>query len=77
MEREIDRTEIYIADEVFLCGTGVQIAAVTKVEHRTIGSGRMGEITASLHHLYHAVVSGHIEKYSEWLSPVYQKERVS
>src|SRR5690606_22788780 len=56
VEREIDRTEIYIADEVFLCGTGVQIAAATRVEHRTIGSGQMGDITLSIRDLYHDVV---------------------
>jgi branched-chain amino acid aminotransferase len=76
VEREIDRTEVYIADEVFLCGTGVQVAAVTKVEHRTIGTGQMGDITLSVRDLYHDVVSGNVEKYSAWLSPVYQKEQV-
>jgi branched-chain amino acid aminotransferase len=77
VEREIDRTEVYIADEVFLCGTGVQVAAVTKVEHRPIGSGQMGDITLSLRDLYHDVVSGRVEKYRAWLSPVYQTEQVS
>jgi branched-chain amino acid aminotransferase len=76
VEREIDRTEVYIADEVFLCGTGVQIAAVTKVEHRPIGSGQMGDITLRLRDLFRDVVNGRVEKYSHWLSPVYQKQRV-
>ncbi len=77
VEREIDRTEVYISDEMFLCGTGVQIASITRVEHRTIGTGVMGEITQNLHDLYHEVVSGKVEKYSAWLSPVYEKEHVS
>jgi branched-chain amino acid aminotransferase len=74
VERDIDRTEVYVADEVFLTGTGVQIAAVTKVEHRIIGSGQMGDITLTLRDLFHKVVSGRVEKYSGWLSPVYQQE---
>ncbi|MBC8171145.1 MAG: branched-chain amino acid transaminase [Anaerolineae bacterium] len=76
VERDIDRTEMYIADEVFLCGTGVQVAAVTKIEYRPVGTGIMGEITNELRDLYMNVVSGHVEKYREWLSPVYVKEPV-
>jgi branched-chain amino acid aminotransferase len=76
VERDIDRTEVYLADEVFLCGTGVQIAAVTKVEHRQIGTGEMGEMTVQLRDLYHAVVNGRVAKYRDWLSPVYVKEAV-
>lgn len=71
VERPIDRTEIYLADEIFMCGTGVQIAAVTRVEHRPIGSGSMGEITAKLRQLNDDVVHGRIEKYRGWLEPVY------
>lgn len=72
MERSIDRTEIYIADELFMCGTGVQLAAITHVEHRPIGSGEMGPITAELRELYFDVVSGRVPKYREWLGPVYE-----
>jgi branched-chain amino acid aminotransferase len=74
VERDIDRTEVYIADEMFLCGTGVQVAAVTKVEHRPIGGGVMGEVTTQLRDLYMDVMSGRVEKYRDWLSPVYVKE---
>lgn len=76
VEREIDRTEVYIADEAFMCGTGVQIAAITRVEHRPIGSGQMGEITQKLRDLFFKVVSGRVEAYRHWLSPVYQTESV-
>jgi branched-chain amino acid aminotransferase len=76
LEREIDRTEIYIADEVFLCGTGVQIAAVTQVEHRPIGTARMGTITRRVRDLFFEVVSGRVEKYRDWLTPVYMPERM-
>ena len=76
IERDIDRTEVYIADEVFLCGTGVQIAAVTRVEHRPIGSGEMGSITGQLRELFFDVVSGRVAKYRHWLEPVYVRETI-
>lgn len=76
IERPIDRTEVYIADECLMCGTGMQLAAVTQVEHRPIGTGQMGEITDQLRHLYFDVVSGRIEKYRHWLMPVYVDEPV-
>jgi branched-chain amino acid aminotransferase len=76
VERNIDRTEVYIADEAFLCGTGVQMAAITKVEHRDIGSGKMGPITSELWDLFFKVVSGRVDKYRHWLTPVYANEPV-
>ncbi|MFQ3567160.1 MAG: branched-chain amino acid transaminase [Aggregatilineales bacterium] len=76
VERDIDRTEVYVADEVFLCGTGVQIAAVTRVEHRPIGTGRMGSLTRQLRDLFFDVVAGRVAKYHEWLTPVYMPETV-
>lgn len=76
LEREVDRTEIYIADELFLCGTGVQVAAVSKVEHRSIGTGKMGPITNQIRDLFFDVVAGKVDKYRDWLTPVYVKERV-
>lgn len=77
IERNIDRTEVYISDELFMCGTGVQVAAITRVEHRKIGDGAMGEITQAIRNLYFDVVSGRVEKYRHWLTPVYIKEAVS
>lgn len=76
VERDIDRTEVYVADEIFLCGTGVQVAAVTQVEHRQIGAGRMGTITRQVRDLFMDVVSGRVEKYRDWLTPVYMPEAV-
>jgi branched-chain amino acid aminotransferase len=71
VERPIDRTEIYLAEEIFFCGTGVQIAAVTKVDHRPIGTGQLGPITAKLRGLYFDVVRGRAPKYRELCFPVY------
>lgn len=71
VEREIDRSEIYIADEAFFCGTGVQVVAIAGVDHRPIGSGRIGPICDRLRDLYFRVVRGQEPKYVYWLTPVY------
>ena len=71
-ERQIDRTELYIADEILLCGTGAQIAPVIKVDHRSIGDGTIGPISKALQQLYFDVVRGHIPDYrAQWCTPVY------
>jgi branched-chain amino acid aminotransferase len=77
IERLIDRTEVYLADEAFFCGTGVQVAAISQVDHRPIGGGTMGPITQRLRDLYFDTVRGKIERYSEWCTPVYAEEPVS
>jgi branched-chain amino acid aminotransferase len=74
VERDIDRSEVYIADEAFFCGTGVQIASIASVEHRPVGSGRMGPITEKLRDLYFRVVRGQEKHYMSWLTPVYVAE---
>jgi branched-chain amino acid aminotransferase len=76
VERNIDRTEVYIADEAFMCGTGVQVAAIGKVEHRLIGDGNMGAITGQLRDLFFQVVEGRVKLYRNWLTPVYVNEVV-
>lgn len=70
-ERSIDRTELFLADEVFLCGTGVQIVAVTRIDHRPIGTGRMGPVVKQLRELYFNIVRGRVTKHREWCVPVY------
>jgi branched-chain amino acid aminotransferase len=74
VERDIDHTEVYIADEIFLCGTGVQVAAVTRVEHRAIGTGAVGPVTAAVRDRFFEAVGGRIAKYRHWLTPVYVRE---
>jgi branched-chain amino acid aminotransferase len=71
VERSIDRSEIYICDEAFFCGTGVQIAAITQVEHRPIGTGTIGPVVTRLRELYFGVVKGNNPKYRHWCTPVY------
>ena len=71
VERSIDRSEIYVCEEAFLTGTGVQIAAITQVEHRPIGSGSIGPVVSRLRELYFDVVRGKLPKYQHWCTPVY------
>jgi branched-chain amino acid aminotransferase len=70
-ERSIDRTELYVADEVFLCGTGAQISPVIEIDRRTIGTGRPGATTKDLSRRYFDAVRGKVPAYRDWLTPVY------
>jgi branched-chain amino acid aminotransferase len=69
--RTIDRTELYGADEVFLCGTGAQISPVVDIDHRQVGNGEVGPITRQLATLYFDVVRGRNKAYSDWVTPIY------
>ena len=69
--RQIDRTELYVAEEVFLCGTGAQISPVTSIDHRTIGEGRVGPVTKRIGDVYFRAVHGEEERYRAWVTPVY------
>jgi branched-chain amino acid aminotransferase len=68
--RSIDRSELYIADEMFLCGTGVQISPVIEVDHRPVGSGAVGPITRAIKERYFNAVRGRLPEYSHWLTPI-------
>jgi branched-chain amino acid aminotransferase len=74
VERSIDRSEVYLAEEAFFCGTGVQMAAIADLDRRPIGTGKMGPITQTLRKLYFDVVRGRVAKYAEWCTPVYQTQ---
>jgi len=71
VERSVDRTELYVADEVFLCGTGAQVAPVVEIDRRPVGDGESGPISLRIQDLYLKVMSGRVSKYEEWLTPVY------
>ena len=70
VERPIDRTEIYIADEAFLSGTGAQVAWIAEVDKRTIGSGKIGPISFKIQKLFFNLVRGNVSKYSSWLTKI-------
>ncbi len=71
MERAIDRTELYTADEVFLCGTLAEVVSVGSIDHRPIGSGKKGKMTSEIMKFFYKIVNGEIDKYGKWLTPVY------
>ncbi len=73
VERPVDRTEVYLCEELFLTGTAAQITAVTRVDYRPVGSGQMGPITSRLYQLYQDILRGKVAKYQHWLRPVYAK----
>jgi branched-chain amino acid aminotransferase len=73
-ERPIDRTEFYVCDEAFFCGTGVQVAALTQVDRRPVGDGKMGPIVTEIRDLYFNIVRGNNPKYMEWLQPIFAAE---
>jgi len=75
VERPIDRTEIYLASEAFFTGTGVQVAAITRVDHRPIGTGTIGPVARDLRRLYFDTVRGKRPEYRKWCWPVYAGER--
>lgn len=76
IERNVDRSEIYICEEAFLCGTGVQVAAITQIEHRPVGTGKIGPVVSRLRDLYFDMVRGKLPKYHAWCTPVYELAKV-
>jgi len=66
VERSIDRSELYVADEAFFTGTATNVAAINSVDHRNIGTGEMGPLTTKLQALFNQVALGKNPKYSEW-----------
>jgi branched-chain amino acid aminotransferase len=70
-ERSIDRSELYVCDELWFCGTGVQIAAITHIDQRPVGAGKMGSLVTDLRELFFDVVRGRVPKYRHWNMAVY------
>ena len=69
-EKLLGRDQLYICDEMFVCGTAAEVIAVTEVDFRTIGSGRMGPITRQIQQAFHAVIKGNHPRSSAWLDDV-------
>jgi branched-chain amino acid aminotransferase len=72
VERAIDRSELYGADEIFMTGTAAEISPVVEVDRRPIGDGAVGPVSDQLRRLFNEVVRGKVAKYREWCTPVYQ-----
>ena len=71
VERQVDRSELYAADEVFLTGTAAHITPVVEIDHRAIGDGKVGPVTRQLADTYVDIIRGKNEKYGAWCTPVY------
>jgi len=71
VERPVDRSELYLADEIFFTGTAVEVAPVTRVDHRPVGSGAIGPVAAELRFLYMEATRGRLANYRHWLLPAY------
>src|SRR5688572_2115241 len=72
VERDIDRTELYVADEAFLCGSGYEITPLTSIDQFPLGDGNVGPITQTLSAAYMNIVRGVDKSHAEWRTPVYQ-----
>lgn len=73
-ERPIDRSELYIADELFFTGTAVGVAPIVRVDHRPVRDAAVGPIAGQLRHLYFEAAHGRLRNYRKWLVPVYRPE---
>ncbi len=73
VERDIDRTELYTADECFMTGTAAHVTPVVELDRRAIGGGKMGSVTAELVKLYFEIITGKNAKYAHWCTPCYSK----
>jgi len=73
IERQVDRSELYLAEECFLTGTAAHVTPVIEIDHRQIGSGKIGKITRKLQQLYFNVIQGRNPKYLDWCTPAYSK----
>ena len=71
VERDIDRTELYLADEAMFCGSGAEVQPIVEIDHYTVGDGKVGPLTQRIMDLYFDVAKGKVAKYRRWLTPVY------
>jgi branched-chain amino acid aminotransferase len=73
IERAIDRSELYVADECFMTGTAAHISAVIEVDRRPVGDGVAGQVTRRLQQLYYDAIRGKNAKYASWVTAVKPK----
>jgi branched-chain amino acid aminotransferase len=71
VERDVDRTELYICDEAFLCGSAMEVVPVLNVDGISVFEGKTGKITNAIHDTYLDAVTGKIGGYKKWLTPIY------
>lgn len=71
-ERDIQRTELYIAEEAFFCGSAAEVTPIISIDHHPIGKGTMGPVTAKIREAYFQVVHEPEAAHPEWRTPVYK-----
>lgn len=71
IERTIDRSELYVCDEAFICGTAVELAPIVSVDRVPVGDGKIGPISSKLQEIYYEAVRGRVPKYKSWCTPVF------
>jgi branched-chain amino acid aminotransferase len=74
VEREVDRTELYVAGEAFFCGSGTEIVPIVSIDRLPVGDGQPGAITQTLQELYFSIARGEEREFHRWLTPVFQGE---
>jgi branched-chain amino acid aminotransferase len=74
VERAIDRSELYMADELFFSGTAVGLMPIVRVDHRPVNDGAIGPVTTRIRQLYFDATRGHMPAYRKWLIPVYASQ---
>lgn len=70
VERTIDRSELYITDEVFMTGTAAHVTPILEIDNRLIGGGGIGEVSAQLQKLFFDAILGRLPQYAHWLTPI-------
>jgi branched-chain amino acid aminotransferase len=70
VERHVDRTELYLADEVFTCGTAAEVSPIVAIDKYTVGGGEIGPVTRALEAAFDDVLRGRDARYAHWRTPV-------
>jgi branched-chain amino acid aminotransferase len=76
LEQPISRDQLYIADEVFVCGTAAECIGLSEIDFRTIGDGKTGPVTRAIQNVYHDLIRGRVAKYEDWCDYVEEKVKV-
>ena len=76
LEQLISRDQLYIADEVFVCGTAAECIGLSEIDFRKIGDGKTGPVTRAIQNVYHDLIRGKVAKYEEWCDYVEEKEKI-
>ena len=77
LEQPISRDQLYIAEEVFVCGTAAECIGLSEIDFRKIGDGKTGPVTRAIQNVYHDLIRGKVAKYEEWCDYVEEKEKMN